>query len=484
MKVLCAVPLLAAIAAVIAAIFITRPHVDYNSPTPTEDRSRPLIVALGDSFTSGEGADKYLAGTSTALNTCHRANSAYPFLVARELDDRLVAAACSGALMAHITERGQHPDAAHDVYGWQRQIEALRSSSLHDDPSDVDVVVLTIGGNDAGFSDVVEACLLGNCLPDTRGWLARLNGLDEEFYDTFSAIAAVVPDARKLAMTYPDLIAPGSCEFGELTSAEVAWVRQVFLPRLDQVVTTEAANAGFEVVDNTNAFVGARICERGVSAKEEAANTIKLEQLQGGHSKGDLLRGSFHPNPLGHQLLAADLLRALKQPAPTIAPCKPFSACPDVPPPLSEEPQSGTEQAFPVDSGCSGDRITAQEVVVVNHERSWDLTARPGTTYCYREWAGGWHSGRTATGTVRISTGRLVDEEALSIEVLTQQPGDMWTRTVIDPTPRDHPPGEVQHRLLHDVIAKGVAVVVIGVFVLGALFALAGLPWFMCHRLG
>jgi lysophospholipase L1-like esterase len=481
LKFVCAVPLAVAAGFLVVGWFVTRPQVDYSSPTPTEDASRDLMVTLGDSFTSGEGAKKYLAGTSNANNTCHRANSAYPFVVAQQLDWRLVTAACSGALTIDITKRGQHPQSSDTTFGARPQIEALSASDLHSDPSEVDVVVLSIGGNDAGFADVVKTCAIRNCLPQTAGWMAQLNELDDDLYETYSAVTDVVPDARKLVMTYPDIIAPGSCLFGRLTPAEVAWVRLRFLPRLDQIIGVEATNAGFEVVDNTNAFLGARICEDGVPASNEAANTIAAEQLAGGGSldHGDLVRGSFHPNPIGHQLLAADLLRALEQDAPDITACGPFSACPGVPRAPSDEPLPGTEQPFPEDAPCTGDQIDTQHVAVIDQESTWPLTAKPQTRYCYREWGDRWRSGDSGSnGRVEISTVRLVNEQALAIEVLTEQSDGTWTRTVLNPTPLDHPPGEVDEKLLNVLTDVIVVAVVVGV----ALLALAALPWIACWR--
>ncbi len=208
-------PMAIVVALGIFAFFHTLPRTDYSSATPSADRSRPLMVALGDSFIAGEGAGYYLAGTNDeGRNTCHRANSAYPFLVAKNLDYRLVTAACSGAVTANITDLPQHKDSPDGVYGAEPQVQHLMSSALHDDPNDVAVVVLSIGGNDAKFSDVVKSCLLHNCIPKTDDWMANLNKLAPKLYATYTAIGELVPNARKIVMTYPDLIGPEPARTG------------------------------------------------------------------------------------------------------------------------------------------------------------------------------------------------------------------------------------------------------------------------------
>jgi hypothetical protein len=64
------------------------------------------IVALGDSYISGEGAEHYFEGTDETgeeRNLCHRAPSAYPYLIADELGASLTFTACSGARIADVT---------------------------------------------------------------------------------------------------------------------------------------------------------------------------------------------------------------------------------------------------------------------------------------------------------------------------------------------------------------------------------------------
>src|SRR5882724_3006447 len=73
-----------------------------SAATPT-----PVYVALGDSYSSGEGACKpvtitgcdYRAGTATGADNCHRSSNAYGAREAAKLAHgwKFVFAACSGA---------------------------------------------------------------------------------------------------------------------------------------------------------------------------------------------------------------------------------------------------------------------------------------------------------------------------------------------------------------------------------------------------
>lgn len=111
--------------------------------------SRSKIAIVGDSYSSGEGADVYLPGTDTDANPCHR--SLYTYLAkAFDLQVKSIVA-CSGAVTNDIPN-GQDK---RTVGPQDDQLESLRRSD------GVEAVVLTIGGNDAGFGDVAASCVIG-----------------------------------------------------------------------------------------------------------------------------------------------------------------------------------------------------------------------------------------------------------------------------------------------------------------------------------
>ncbi|MDQ3154030.1 MAG: hypothetical protein M3R63_20705 [Actinomycetota bacterium] len=100
-------------------------NFDLNYPSGYEGELIPAepppakYVAMGDSFSSGEGNAPFEAGTDTSSNTCHRSPLAYPRLLQNDLNLGSTAfVACSGAVSDYIIndynqENVELPQAAH-----------------------------------------------------------------------------------------------------------------------------------------------------------------------------------------------------------------------------------------------------------------------------------------------------------------------------------------------------------------------------------
>ena len=123
------------------------------------------VAILGDSFSSGEGTSDYIDGTDQPRepgpNLCHRSRHTY-LVEALDIPDELIVA-CSGATAKeHILGRN-----------WGNneppQVETLREQQVAAGP--VDAVVLTLGGNDAGFGTLGRAC----AVPANWSWDAALD---------------------------------------------------------------------------------------------------------------------------------------------------------------------------------------------------------------------------------------------------------------------------------------------------------------------
>jgi GDSL-like Lipase/Acylhydrolase family len=124
-------------------------QVTYDGPPPTQ------YVALGDSFSSGEGNPPYDPGTNTPTDRCHRSPKAYPHLLnARQptvwalgSDDFV---ACSGSEIKNVVY-GQAPKTHHNEGS---QLVKLSQSTA--------AVTISIGGNDVDFQSVLADCIFGN----------------------------------------------------------------------------------------------------------------------------------------------------------------------------------------------------------------------------------------------------------------------------------------------------------------------------------
>ncbi|MCM2580141.1 GDSL-type esterase/lipase family protein, partial [Streptomyces meridianus] len=94
----------------------------------------PNYVALGDSYSSGLGAGSY----DSASGDCKRSNASYPALwAANNAPASFSFTACSGATTDDVLAG---------------QLGPVNSST--------GLVSMSIGGNDAGFADVMTTCVL------------------------------------------------------------------------------------------------------------------------------------------------------------------------------------------------------------------------------------------------------------------------------------------------------------------------------------
>ncbi|MFI1017248.1 SGNH/GDSL hydrolase family protein [Streptomyces sp. NPDC020965] len=194
-------------------------------------------VALGDSYSSGVGAGEY----DSASGNCKRSNRAYPKLwAAANAPSSFAFTACSGARTSDVTAN---------------QLGPLNSGT--------DLVSISVGGNDAGFSDVMTTCILqseANCI-------ARVNQA-RSFVDTtlpgrldtvYTGIKAKSPSARVVVLGYPRFYKlSGSCLAG-LSEAKRAAINGA-ADHLNTAVSKRAANHGYVFADVVPAFTGHEIC--------------------------------------------------------------------------------------------------------------------------------------------------------------------------------------------------------------------------------
>ena len=110
------------------------------------------IAILGDSFSSGQGSDSYDPKTDGQDNGCHRSPTKTYVVTAFPKDTTVLA--CSGAVTSDI-------ETPNYDWGEDAQVDQLtaiqkpRGNSIRP----ARAVVMTIGGNDAGFPVLAESCI-------------------------------------------------------------------------------------------------------------------------------------------------------------------------------------------------------------------------------------------------------------------------------------------------------------------------------------
>ena len=279
------------------------------SPTPTSLRT---VVALGDSYISGEGAPQFFPGTNLAGadgNQCRRAPTAYPYLVADRLGADLVFLACAGARAEDLDGDGDPPVPYPDVAGTEDQLQ--RFAILDRDRVDsVDAVLISVGGNDVGFSTIVQACLLPqSCVADAdlaQQWLDNVGRIGPRLAATYRAVRDTVgDDTPVVAMLYPVVARPTQgCDL-VFDESEIEFVGR-FTDALNAEISRVAAQVGVNVVDLSDAFDGRTLC-----GDDPAVNGIQLAPTEGPVvdrlNPTNWVHGSLHPRVDGHRLIA-DLL--------------------------------------------------------------------------------------------------------------------------------------------------------------------------------
>jgi peptidoglycan hydrolase-like protein with peptidoglycan-binding domain len=129
-----------------------------SASAPTADR----YIALGDSFSAGEGNSPFDPGTNVRepgtqpYDLCHRSSAAYPKLLNNKYGwslDPLGFVACSGAEVDNIVD------------GFPEQHEGTQLNKLDDRTT---AVTISVGGNDMEFSNILKHCIWGPGAPGVQ----------------------------------------------------------------------------------------------------------------------------------------------------------------------------------------------------------------------------------------------------------------------------------------------------------------------------
>ncbi|WP_433868744.1 SGNH/GDSL hydrolase family protein [Saccharopolyspora sp. CA-218241] len=217
-------------------------------------------VALGDSYSSGVGTREYFEDSGD----CRRSPHAYPQLWA---DANGVASfafdACGGATTDDVNAE---------------QLGSLGA--------DTTLVTVSVGGNDVGFADVVQSCLLGtdSSCDDavTEAVQEATSVLPGKLDTTYANISEAAPNAEVVVLGYPRLNDLGDCGIPGFTVAKRERLN-AGADELAAVISERAQAAGFTFADPRERFDG-----HGVCSDAEWINGPSLPLVE-----------SFHPNVIG-----------------------------------------------------------------------------------------------------------------------------------------------------------------------------------------
>ena len=231
-----------------------------------EAASSVQYVALGDSYSSGLGAGDYISSSSS----CDRSTRAYPEQWAgKYAPASFVSVACAGATTDDVLSS---------------QVSALSASTT--------LVSITIGGNDAGFSSVMETCVLSStstCLNAVSNAEAFVTSqLPAKLDATLQAIRAHAPAAKIVVLGYPDLydLSKSSSCIGLSTKDRTALNGGA--DALDSALATATAT----VKDSTFADVRPQFAHNEICDSSSWLNSVDIFAIS----------SSYHPNASGQEL--------------------------------------------------------------------------------------------------------------------------------------------------------------------------------------
>lgn len=400
-------------AVLVTSVLINR--TDPNEVDPHQEAEARLVV-FGDSYISGEGAELFFVDTNVAGsrstpsetdNECRRSSAAYPHLVADALGYGLDFYACSGAKSYDVVAGTAGNLSSVTVPQLDAFVEAEQTARAGGgDYRKIAAVLVSVGGNDAWFGTVGQACLgPGTCDIHRNTLLRTATEIGSRIGLVYTRIKEVVAneageDVPVVAMPYPLILTDSGCEGSPLTLQEHQFLFE-FTEVLNDTARVEATRAGVHwFSDGIVAFEGSRICDDG----ELAVNVLDVRPKNGTLwnrlSPANWFHGSAHPNAHGHELTAVALepwLGSLldefeKDPSQAANP-DPVSVGRGIFPPSISRVSIRSLGLDPSKIGCPSDRLRAVTVQVEPEVlgNTIPLTnVAPGSVACSSDSSGGW----------------------------------------------------------------------------------------------
>lgn len=311
-----------------------------DSPGNTKPRA---VVSIGDSYISGEAGrwagngDNLDRGigvygdthTDHPKNYCHRSDvaeihsAAIPGAVPINL-------ACSGAKAENVLSSGR--------FGETSQLARLEELT---DSYDIDLVVISVGGNDAGVAGLAEVCARKSILPGSckaarytqfhrtvRNTVAsNVDKVVKKVAETVGADTRIVlqsyvsPYGKTMRYAEPDKLSWldlvtfswATVLRGTLSEQLVhgcpiqatdrLWFRNEVVHHFGDLYRRIAKAHGIEFLSLADAFEGKELCSEGVTWGKHTTDPARLEWIRRITLDDDRVTESLHPNALGQQAL-------------------------------------------------------------------------------------------------------------------------------------------------------------------------------------
>ena len=305
-----------------------------------------LIVSIGDSISAGEGnpdkAQKFDVFGQVEREAiwedrqCHRSAGAYPAQAALEIERSdphssvtFLHFACSGATIERGLIRsyeGQEPQQGQMIPAQTWQVAQAICGSI-DDPSDpiclepgrnIDILTISVGGNDIGFADIIKLCAKTGPGPagfgcDNPAHDAMVTNALSRLPDLYSRLAEDI--SRRFLVSnvlIAEYLDPTHDERGNycttfggrlsgITGIEARWAYERVITRLNQAIQNAAATHGWTYVEGS----ASQSSTHGVCAGDQRwFRTMEdSHTIQGPYCCPVDSTGTMHPNISGQSAI-------------------------------------------------------------------------------------------------------------------------------------------------------------------------------------
>jgi hypothetical protein len=304
------------IAVVIGAILLMGWTTTSPATKPDDLRPKPddkqVLLSLGDSYMSGEGASTFYEEHEND-NQCHRAPTAWAVeaVVDEELFDSVEFVACSGARTYNVTATAENKKKQPGEPGTQLEqvAEFKKRMGANFSPS---LIVVSLGGNDAGFSTIGLMCLApGDCSDRAKLWTLNLPKVRAALDATYTEIRGHFKDAPILVVPYVNPIYTGrdaDCGDVTLSDKDIDFVVR-FLGKLNETVRAAVGNKpGFYILDGAqNALANENLQLCDPHGGDAGINFVGLRSVAGiaehRFNPKNWYHNSLHPNEAGHDAM-------------------------------------------------------------------------------------------------------------------------------------------------------------------------------------
>jgi lysophospholipase L1-like esterase len=316
-------------------------------PGPAAAATGPTaVVAMGDSYISGEagrwqgnsdtasgsrdGTDRAWTGSgydparvygTTYASGCDRSDVS-EVRSAPTVAQAQVNLACSGATTANVFRAANGGQSFKGEAPQADQLAAVAASNT------VELITLSVGGNDLGFADVISTCVqdyeiwYSYCNDDQQAAvdakmataMAGVGKSVDEIRAVMSAAGYASGSYRIVLQSYPSPIpraaenrypesgwsrtSTGGCPFWD---GDATWARDTLVPEISDHLAAVAAAKGVQFLDLRDLLQGREVCSTATrlatSTTAPSATTSEWARfLDMGTTTQGTLQESFHPN--------------------------------------------------------------------------------------------------------------------------------------------------------------------------------------------